>query len=89
MYDCIITNPPYSLKNEFLRRAYEIGKPFAFLLPLTTLETRKRFEMFKRYGISVIIIPERVDFTGKGNPWFAVSWFVKLPTIKPNRLVFI
>ena len=35
-FDCIITNPPFSLKQEFLQRCYEIGKPFALLLPLTT-----------------------------------------------------
>jgi len=34
--DIIITNPPYSLKEEFFKRAYELGKPFAFLMPLTT-----------------------------------------------------
>ncbi|HYH02973.1 MAG TPA: class I SAM-dependent methyltransferase, partial [Bacillota bacterium] len=34
-FDCIITNPPYSLKQEFLQRAFELGKPFAFLLPIT------------------------------------------------------
>src|SRR4030042_7036229 len=33
MFDCIITNPPFSLKDKFLERAYELEKPFAFLLP--------------------------------------------------------
>ena len=33
-YDIIITNPPYSFKDEFLQKAFELGKPFAFLLPL-------------------------------------------------------
>lgn len=37
-WDCIVTNPPYSLKNEFLARAYALGRPFAFLLPLASLE---------------------------------------------------
>jgi len=34
-WDCIVTNPPYSLKEKFLRKCYELGKPFALLLPLT------------------------------------------------------
>ena len=46
-YDCIITNPPYSLKYEFLKRAYKLNKPFAFLLPLTTFETSKRQDLMK------------------------------------------
>src|SRR6516165_6846352 len=29
-WDCNVTNPPFSLKTEFLARAYELGKPFAF-----------------------------------------------------------
>lgn len=40
-FDAIITNPPYSLKNEFLKKCYEYNKPFMLLLPLTALE-RKR-----------------------------------------------
>ena len=30
--DWIITNPPFSLAEAFIRRAAELGKPFAFLL---------------------------------------------------------
>jgi hypothetical protein len=46
--DCnyIITNPPYSLKDRFLERAFELGKPFAFLLPITALEGIKRSPWF-------------------------------------------
>jgi len=40
-YDCIVTNPPYSKKYEFLKKAFEFNKPFAFLLPLTALEGKK------------------------------------------------
>jgi len=31
-FDCIVTNPPFSLKDEFLKRCYELGKPFALLM---------------------------------------------------------
>ena len=40
-FDIIITNPPYSLKNEFLKKCYEYDKPFCLLLPLTSLEVLK------------------------------------------------
>lgn len=42
VFHCIITNPPFSLKQQFLERCYLLGKPFALLLPLTTFETAKR-----------------------------------------------
>lgn len=78
-YDCIITNPPYSLKQKFLERAYSLHKPFAFLLPLTTFETAKRQKLFARYGLEVILLDKRINFetpSGKGSgAWFAVAWF--------------
>lgn len=77
--DAIVTNPPYTLKDEFLERAYIIGKPFAFLLPLTTFDSVKRRSLFAKYGVEVIFLPKRVAFTtpsGKvGGAWFAVAWF--------------
>jgi len=77
--DCIITNPPFSLKQDFLARAYQLGKPFAFLLPLTTFETAKRQELFKEYGLEVIFFDKRINFetpSGKGSgSWFATAWF--------------
>jgi len=78
-FDCIITNPPFSLKQKFLERCYKLGKPFALLLPLTTFETAKRQELFKKYGLEVIFFDKRINFetpSGKGSgSWFATAWF--------------
>lgn len=78
-YNIEITNPPYSDKEGFLKRAYERGKPFAFLMPLTALEGKKRGELYKRYGIQIIIPNKRINFiTPSGNgsgSWFATAWF--------------
>ena len=46
--DIIITNPPYSLKDKFIQRAYSLNKPFCLLLPITALEGRKRGELYRR-----------------------------------------
>ena len=73
--DAIITNPPYSLKNIFLKRAFKLNKPFAMLLPLTTLESAVRNELFRDKNIQVLIPNKRFDFTGKKNCWFATVWF--------------
>jgi hypothetical protein len=76
-YDMIITNPPYSLKNKFLKRAYNLKKPFMFLLPLTTLEGIERGEMFNDKGIQVLIPNKRFNFKPEKNSgaWFQTSWF--------------
>lgn len=75
----IITNPPFSLKNEFLKRCFEInetqGIEFALLLPLAALETKERTELFKKYGVSVLMFDTRVEFEGSnGSPPFASIW---------------
>ena len=78
-FDCIITNPPFSLKQQFLQRCYELKKPFALLLPLTTFETAKRQDLFKKYGLEVILFDKRINFEtslGEGSgSWFATAWF--------------
>jgi len=89
--DIIITNPPYSLKDKFLKRAFEIGKPFAFLLPLTTLEGMKRSEMFRDKNIQMIIPNRRINFeipSGKKSSWFATAWFCWKMNL-PNQLNFV
>lgn len=78
-WDVAITNPPYAIKQKFLERAYYLGKPFAFLLPLTTFETKKRQELFDKFGLEVIFFDKRINFrtpSGEGSgSWFATAWF--------------
>ena len=74
-FDIIVTNPPYSKKDAFISRCYEYGAPFALLLPVATLQGIARGKLFKEYGISVIVLTKRVDFTGKKAPAFGVAWF--------------
>ena len=78
-YDVIVTNPPYSLKDEFIERCYELGKPFALLLPLTALEGKRRQRLWAKHGVELIILPKRVNFEspyGKGQgSWFPVAWY--------------
>ncbi len=85
-YDCIITNPPFSLKQEFLERAYQLNKPFCFLLPLTTLETKKRQKLFKENGTQIILFDKRINFetpNGQGtSSWFATAWFCSKLALK-------
>ncbi len=86
-FDIIITNPPYSLKNQFLKRAYQIGKPFCFLLPITTLEGKFRGNLFRQYGVEVLVLDKRINFMqNKKNVWFNTSWFCW--KVLPEKLIF-
>lgn len=85
--NCIITNPPFSLKNQFLKRCYEIDLPFALLLPIQALDTKQRFEMYSQYGLDLLIFDKRVSYIGSnGSPPFTSAWFTN--GILPERLIF-
>ena len=78
-FDCIITNPPFSLKDKFLERCFEIGKPFALLLPITALEGKFRQKLYRENGIQLILFDKRVSYLnhkGDGSCWFPSCWFV-------------
>lgn len=75
-FDTIITNPPYSLKNQFLKRCYELDKPFALLLPITSLEGKTRGKLYREKGIELVVLDKRINFMKeKKNVWFNTSWF--------------
>lgn len=74
-FDMIITNPPYSLKDEFIKKCYEYKKPFCLLLPITSLEGIQRGNMFRENGIEVIVFDKRVEFIKDKGNWFNTSWF--------------
>lgn len=81
-YDIIITNPPYSNKDEFIGRCVEIGRPWALLLPLDALCGTRRLKLYVQCGVGVITLAERIDFTGKGANWFFNAWVCSWPEMK-------
>ena len=61
--DYIISNPPYSLKNEVFERLFSIGKPFAMLVGVVGLfESQKRFEMFRDNQFEIMYLNRRVSY---------------------------
>lgn len=68
-YDYIITNPPFSLANDFILKAKTVTKKkFAFLLPLSYLHGKKRHDtifMDKKYGLKTIYVFTRYPMLGE------------------------
>ena len=88
-FDMIITNPPYSLKDEFLEKCYEYKKSFALLLPLTSLEGINRGKMYRENGIELLVFDRRCNFiydNDKKSNWFNTSWFCY--KVLPKQLIF-
>lgn len=79
--EVIVTNPPYSCKPQFIRRCYELGKPFALLVPVETIGTGTVQRMMERHGAELLLLNKRVNFymphkglDGNGAQ-FPVLWF--------------
>ena len=67
--DLLISNPPFSQQNEIIKRTFELVesgkiKSFCLLLPLATLETPSRADMYSKYvdKLSVLIFKKRIRF---------------------------
>ena len=65
-WDILVSNPPFSKKNEVLKRAYQLGKPFALLLPVNSIQGKARYKIFKN-EIQMLCFDARVDYHTKNN----------------------
>lgn len=91
--DLMISNPPFSLQNKIIDRSFKLVesnkiKSFALLLPLSTLETPTRADIYNKYidDISILIFKKRIKFENcKTSFNTACCWVCyKIPTIKKN-----
>ena len=89
----IVTNPPYSIKYEWLEKCYRIGLPFALLMPVEMIGAAKAQKLFNRHGIEIIFMSPRVDFYMPnkgyegGGAQFPTAWFTWKLNL-PNQINF-
>lgn len=90
--DMLLTNPPYDIKDKWLQRCFDIGKPFAMLLPITALGEQRRIKMFRENGIQLIMPSERLEFITpngtEGGGWFYTAWFCHGLDL-PSQITFV
>lgn len=75
----IITNPPWSRAEEFIRHAWETLKvdQMALLLKATYWHAATRLPLFRECTPAVIMpLTWRLDFKGLGRPTMECSWFL-------------
>lgn len=81
----IITNPPFSLSEQFIRRAHSTGLPFAMLLKSQFWHAAGRLPLFRECTPDIIApLTWRPDFNFKdsgkhGSPLMDVIWCVWHP----------
>lgn len=89
--DLLISNPPFSEQNEIIKRTFELVeqakiKSFCLLLPLATLETPTRAEMYEKYvdKLSILIFKKRIKFLNtKGSFNKGCCWICyNIPNLK-------
>ena len=92
-YDIIVSNGPFSRKDEVLVRLYELNKPFALLLPQNALQSINRVDMYMKYGLQYLGFDKRVCYYTRGeldawkpNNHFASGYFCR--DVLPESLMF-
>ena len=88
----IITNPPFSLAEEFIRTASKHGVPFAMLLKSQYWHAARRVALFSQVTPSYVLpLTWRPDFMfgtrGSGSPLMDVIWCVWLPCERKTEYI--
>ena len=90
-YDYIISNPPFSRKDEILTRLYDEDKKFALISNWNGLfDSRKRTELAQR-GVELIVLYPRVQYVSEGGqeksvPYQSCYWCRGI--LRPNTIRF-
>lgn len=76
--DVVITNPPYSLAQEFVDKALKEADVVIMLLRLGFLESMKRYEWWKNNPLDhLVTLSKRPSFTGDGKTDGAgYAWYI-------------
>ena len=74
-YDVILTNPPYSLAEDFVNACLPLARNVIFLLRLNFLEGIRRSAFWQSHMPDVYVLSNRPSFTGKGTDATAYAWF--------------
>lgn len=90
----IITNPPYSIKPQWLRRSFEVSKNVALLLPVESLASSKLRSIWNdNGGVSILLTDTRTDFKSLEGKWFeseaimSTAWFISGFGIEQDQIL--
>lgn len=62
-WDMILSNPPYSIRNDILTRCFKLGKPFALLMNTNGLfDSAYRWDLFTSNNFTLGYVKGRVNY---------------------------
>lgn len=86
--DAIITNPPFNIAEEFIKKALREADTVCMLLKAHYWNARKRYALFTSNPPAYILpLTWRPDFTGDGNATMDMIWTVWLPDVRKCEYV--
>lgn len=92
IWNISVQNPPYSVKYLWLKRLYELGKPFAALVPIDVFGAASAQKYLNEYGFEAMYFDKRIDFRMPNKGWdssaqFATMWLCR--GILPEQVMFV
>ncbi len=74
-YDVVLTNPPYSLAEDFVNACLPLARHVVFLLRLNFLGGAARAAFWHDHMPDVYVLPNRPSFTGRGTDSTEYAWY--------------
>ena len=71
-FDVIISNPPFSIKNQVIKKCFDYNKPWCLLLPYTMFFAKSTIQLCGD-RIQFLMIDDRISFNGERanfNSWY-------------------
>ena len=85
-WDMIVSNPPFSLKQQVVERCLALGKPFALLLSNLWLHSRAPCRFLKEQEMQILLFDKRINYAEKNAVYFGSSYFCH--KVLPKQIVF-
>jgi hypothetical protein len=84
--DYIISNPPFSRKNDVFKRLIMIGIPFAMVMNVQILNYHETGDLFKDYKLELLLPTKRISFDGSHTPFLSGYFCHKM---LPVQLMYV
>jgi hypothetical protein len=85
-WDMIVSNPPFSIKQQVVERCLALDKPFALLLSNLWLNSSAPARLFSDKEMQILLFDKRIQFTKQNAAYFGSSYFCY--KVLPRQIIF-